>query len=142
MPHLVNDPQYDLYCFNVCDGLHVATTTAEQPWLDEASRMDPYSYNIVVNKDTALQKGIKDGDLIEVESNKGNKVQGRVKLRKAQHPLAAVITGRAGHWSPRMPIARGKGVGFQFLMDNKFRDCDPVTWHPEPCVKVKISKME
>ena len=142
MPHLVKDPQYDLYCFNVCDGLHVATTTAEQPWLDEASRMDPYSYNIVMNKDTALQKGLKDGDLIEVESNKGNKVQGRVKLRKAQHPLTAVITGRAGHWSPRMPIARGKGVGFQFLMDNKFSDCDPVTWHPEPCVKVKVSKIE
>ncbi|RJR40096.1 MAG: molybdopterin-binding protein [Desulfobacteraceae bacterium] len=141
-PHLVNEPGYDFYCFNVCDGLHVATTTAEQPWLDEASRMNPYSYNIVMNRDAAGQKGLKDGDIVELTSDRGNSVRGQLKLRKAQHPQTVVITGRAGHWSHGMPIARGKGVGFQYLMDNKFSDCDPVTWHPEPCVRVKISKMK
>jgi molybdopterin-containing oxidoreductase family molybdopterin binding subunit len=142
MPHLVKDPQYELYCFNVCDGLHAASTTVEQPWLDEAGRMNPYTYNITINTDTAREKGLKDGDVIELESKKGNKVQGRLTLRKAQHPLMAVISGRAGHWSHGLAIAKGKGVGFQFMMDNKFSDCDPVTWHPEPCVKVKISKIK
>jgi molybdopterin-containing oxidoreductase family molybdopterin binding subunit len=140
--HMESGPQYDLYCFNVCDGLHVATTTAEQPWLDEAGRMNPYSFTISMNADTALEKGLKDGDEVELESNKGNKVQGVLKGRKAQHPQTVVIMGRGGHWSNGMPIAKGKGIPFQFLMDNKFSDCCPVTWHPEPCVKVKISKIE
>jgi anaerobic selenocysteine-containing dehydrogenase len=139
-PHLVTDPQYDLYCFNNCDVLHAASTTAEQPWIDEAGGMNPYTYNITMNADVARQKGLKDGDRLELESDKGNKVQGVLKVRE-QHPETITIMGRAGHWSPGLPVARGKGVGFQFLMDNTFRDCCPVTWHPEPCVKVKVAKV-
>jgi anaerobic selenocysteine-containing dehydrogenase len=139
-PHLVTDPQYDLYCFNTCDILHIATTTAEQPWIDEAGGMNPYTYNITMNTRVARKKGLGDGDTIELESTKGHKVQGVLKTRE-QHPETITIMGRAGHWSSGMPIARGKGVPFQFLMDNAFRDCDPVTWHPEPCVKVKVSKV-
>lgn len=141
-PHQVTDPRYDLYCFNVCDSLHVGSTTVEQPWLDEAGRMNPYTYTIAMNADVARQKGLKDGDTTELESDKGNKVQGVLKVRKGQHPQTVTIMGRAGHWSPGMPIARGKGIGFQFLMDNRLRDCDPITWHAEPCVKVKVTKVK
>jgi len=140
-PHLVTDPNYDLYCFNVCDSLHQASTTVEQPWLDEAGRMNPYTFNISMNAGIARRKGLKDGDTIEVESTKGNKVRGVLKVREGQHPQTLVIMGRGGHWSTGMPIARTKGVAYQLLMDNTFRDCDPVTWHPEPCVKVKVSKV-
>ena len=140
-PHQVTDPRYDLYCFNVCDGLHVASITAEQPWLDEAGLMNPYTYNITMNAEVAKQKELKDGDTIEIESSKGNKVEGMLKVRAGQHPQTVVIMGRAGHWSPGLPIARGKGVAFQVLMDNTFRDCDPVSWHAEPCVKVKVKKL-
>jgi len=30
----------------------------EQPWLDEASRMNPYTYNITINARTARKKGM------------------------------------------------------------------------------------
>jgi anaerobic selenocysteine-containing dehydrogenase len=140
-PHLVDDPAYDLYCFNVCDGLHVASTTAQQPWLDEAGRMNPYTYTIAMNAETARQKGLSDYETVRLVSDKGNSVEGVLKLRTAQHPQTIVIMGRAGHWSPGLPIAKGKGIGFQFLMDNSFKDCDPITWHPEPCVKVRVMKV-
>ena len=55
-PHKETDPEYDLYCFSYRDILHTGSTTMEQPWLDEASQMNPYTYNITMNRDAAIKK--------------------------------------------------------------------------------------
>jgi anaerobic selenocysteine-containing dehydrogenase len=141
-PHQVTDTDYDLYCIPFCDSLHVGSASQEQPWLDEASDMNPYTYTITLSANAARQKGLKEGDTIEVESDKGNKVQGVLKMREGQHPQIVTVMSRGGHWASGLPIARGKGPGYQFLMDNRLRDCDPVTGHPEPCVKVKVTKVK
>ena len=51
-------PEYDLYSFSYRDILHNGTYTMEMPWLDEVSRMNPYTYNITMNADTAKKKGL------------------------------------------------------------------------------------
>lgn len=140
-PHLVEDPRYDLYCFCYRDPLHVGSMSMAQPWIDEASRMNPYTYKITMNADTAKQKGIEDGDMIELESDRGNKVQGVVKLRKGQHPQTTAIMGTAGHWAQGQPIARNKGVNFMNLVENRWSDLDPVSMSIEPCVKVSVKKV-
>ncbi|MGA2463424.1 MAG: molybdopterin-dependent oxidoreductase [Thermodesulfobacteriota bacterium] len=139
-PHLVKDPHYDLYCFSYRDPLHSNSHTMEQPWLDELSMMNPYTYKIVMNAGTAKQKGLKEGDIIELESDKGNRVQGMLQVRNAQHSQAVAIMGTAGHWSPSLPIARGKGVHFNSLMELRWDECDPITLSYETCVKVKVNK--
>ena len=58
--HRVKDPGYDLYCFSYRDVLHTGSHTMEQPWIDEASEMNPYTYNITMNADTAQKKGIRE----------------------------------------------------------------------------------
>jgi hypothetical protein len=77
-----------------------------------------------------------------VETDKGNKIQGVLNVREAQHPQTITFMGWGGHWASGMPIARGKGIGIQYLMENRLSDCDPITWHPEPCFKVKVSKVK
>jgi anaerobic selenocysteine-containing dehydrogenase len=141
-PHLVKDPQYDLYCFSYRDPLQANSCTMEQPWIDEASRMNPYTYNIMMNADVAEEKGLKDGDTVELESDKGNKVQGVLKLKKAQHRQAVAIMGTAGHWATGQPIARGKGVHFNSLMELRLDECDPISLAFETCVKVKVTKVK
>jgi molybdopterin-containing oxidoreductase family molybdopterin binding subunit len=141
-PHLVENAEYDLYCFAYRDPLHSNSHTMEQPWLDEVSMMNPYTYNITMNANMAKRKGLKEGDIIELESDKGNKVQGVVQLRKAQHPQAVAIMGTAGHWAPGLPIARGKGVHFNSLMELRWDECDPISLSYETCVKVKVSKVK
>ena len=141
-PHQVADPQYDLYCFSYRDPLHVNSCTMEQPWLDEASRMNPYTYNITMSADMAQQKGLKEGDTIEVESDRGNKVRGVLQVRKGQHPQTVTIMGTAGHWAVGQPIARGKGVNFNSLMELWWSDLDPITFSLESLVKVKVTKVK
>jgi anaerobic selenocysteine-containing dehydrogenase len=141
-PHLVKDPQYDLYSFSYRDIVHTSSSTMETPWLDEVSAMNPYTYNVTMNADTAQKKGLKDGDLIEIESSYGHKVTGTLKTRKGQHPEVLGIMGTAGHWAKGQPIAKGKGTNFNLLMEARLEECDPVTLNLELCLKIKVTKLE
>jgi molybdopterin-containing oxidoreductase family molybdopterin binding subunit len=139
--HRVKDPAYDLYCFSYRDVLHTGSHTMEQPWLDEASEMNPYTYNITMNADTAHKKGIGEGDTVEIESTHGTKVTGPVKLMQGQHPQTMGIAACSGHWGKGMPIARGKGTNFDTLMANDLRHVDPVSLNIETAARVKVRKV-
>lgn len=139
--HKVNDPTYDLYCYSYRDILHSASSTMEQPWLDEASRMNPYTYNITINAATGRNKGLSDGDTIEVETYQGRKVTGTVKLMEGHHPQTLGIAATAGHWAKGQPIARGKGTNFDTLLPMDFEHMDPVCGTIKTAVRVSVKKL-
>ncbi|MEK7353853.1 MAG: molybdopterin-dependent oxidoreductase [Chloroflexota bacterium] len=139
--HKVTDPNYDLYAYSYRDVLHSASHTMEQPWLDEASRMNPYTYSITMNASTAKKKGLKDGDTIELETYLGRKVTGTLKMLEGHHPLAVGIAGTAGHWAIGQPIARGKGTNFDNLLPMDFEHMDPVCGTIETSVRVSVKKV-
>jgi len=138
--HQVDDPSFDLYCLSYRDILHTGSHTMEQPWLDEASRMNPYTYNITMNRSTAKEKGLNDGDIIAIEANTGGKIQGPLKLMEGHHPQTMGIAACNGHWARGMPIARGKGVNFDILMANDLQHVDPISLNIETAVRVKVKK--
>jgi anaerobic selenocysteine-containing dehydrogenase len=140
--HKVTDPKYDLYCYSYRDILHSASMTMEQPCLDEASRMNPYTYNITMNATTGRQKGLKDGDIIEVETYQGRKVTGTLKMLEGHHPLTVGIAATAGHWAKGQPIARGKGTNFDNLLPLDLEHVDPISGNLETAVRVSIRKTE
>ncbi len=138
--HEVTAKEFDLFAFYYRDVLHTDAATQENPWLDEASRMNPWTYNISINADTARQKGIKQGDEIWLESHEGRKVKGKARLTECIHPEAAGIASCAGHWAPGLPIAKGKGVHFNELLENDMRHISPINLNLDLCVKVKAYK--
>ena len=140
-PHLEKDPQYDLYCFSYRDVLHTGSNTMEQPWLDEASRMNPYTYNITMNLDTAKKKGLKDGDTVEIATAYGRKVQGTLKLMEGQHPQTMGIVACSGHWAKGQPIALGKGTNFDILLELDHKHVDPYSHNIETSVRVSVKKV-
>jgi len=140
--HKVKDPKYDLYCYSYRDVLHSASGTMEQPWLDEASRMNPYTYNITMNTGTAKKKDLKDGDTIEVESYMGRKVRGTLKTLEGHHPLAMGIAATAGHFAIGQPVAKGKGTNFDNLIPMDFEHMDPVCGSIETSVRVGVRKID
>ena len=104
--------------------------------------MNPYTYNVTMNAETAREKGLEDGDVVKLESDRGRTVQGVLKTREGQHPQTIAMVGTAGHWAKGQPIARGKGVNFNALMDYKLSDCDPLSLSVEPCIKVRVWKVK
>jgi len=141
-PSLIHqpDPQFDLYCFSYRDTLHSGSFTMEQPWIDEASSMNPYTYNVTLNNATARRKGLKEGDIIEIESTAGFKVTGRLKTLEGQHPQVIGIATCGGHWAKGQPVARKRGTNFNDLIELDQRHLDPVCTTLETCVKARIRK--
>jgi anaerobic selenocysteine-containing dehydrogenase len=139
--HRVSDPSFDLFCFSYRDILHTGSHTMEQPWLDEASRMNPYTYNITISTETAKKKGIREGDLVELESTNGEKVRGPVRVMQGQHPLTVGIAACSGHWAKGMPVAYQKGTNFDTLMACDLAHVDPVSLNIETAARIKVRRI-
>lgn len=140
--HMVKDKEYNLWSFYYRDVLHTNSFTMENPLLDEASHMTPYTYRISINAGMARKKGIKDGDLIWVESSYGKKVKGRANVIEGIMPEALGIAACAGHWAKSMPIAKDKGVFYNDLIEIDYEHMDPGNLNMDLCAKVKIYKAE
>ncbi len=138
--HMVKDKQYDLWSFYYRDVLHTNSFTMENPLLDEASQMTPYSYNISLNASTARRKGIKNGDLIWLESSYGRKVKGKANVTEGIMPEAVGIAACAGHWTKGMPLALNKGTFYNDLIEIDYEHMDPANLNMDLCAKVKVYK--
>jgi anaerobic selenocysteine-containing dehydrogenase len=139
-PHKERRREYDLYAFSYRDVLHTGTWTMQLPYIDEASRMNPYTYTITMNIDTARKKGLRDGDAIWVENNHGHKVKGVLQTMEGMHPECLGIAACSGHWAKNMPIARGKGTHFNVLLEADLEHSCPLTVGLETCTKAKVYK--
>jgi len=140
--HCCTTPGFDLYAFYYRDSVHANSFTMENPWLDEAAQLDPYSYTIALNAQTGASKGLIDGQYVWVESEAGRRIKGRVKLSQAVHPEGLAIAACAGHWGDGMPIAKGKGVFFNDLLEIDWDHCSPVNLNLDLCARVKVRPVE
>ena len=118
--HEVTDASFDLFAFYYRDTIQANGFTMENPWIDEVARMDPFSYRIAINAETARRKGLRDDDKVWLETVTGRRVTGRIKLTEGIHTEAVGIAACAGHWSKDQPIARGKGIFFNDLLELDF----------------------
>ncbi len=83
--------------------------TVDNPWLYEMTkRFDPYVMNVMISTEAAKARGIKDGDLVVVQSGStGLKVEGEAKVTECIHPKTIAIGGQYGHYSRHMnPLTR------------------------------------
>jgi len=134
------DSEYDLLAFSYRDILHTNNTTFQNPYVDEVSRMCPYTFTITLNTTMARERGFKDGDIIIIENKYGVKEKGIVKTMEAQSPKVIGIAGQGGLWADGRPIAKGKGANFCKLLPSKLKYFDPVAGNMETAVAVKIYK--
>jgi anaerobic selenocysteine-containing dehydrogenase len=140
--HCCQAPGFDLYAFYYRDSIHTNSFTMENPWLDEAAQLDPYSYTIAINTEVGRRKGLQDGALIIVQTETGRNVKGRVKLTQGIHPEGLGIAACAGHWGDGMPVAKGKGVFFNELLELDWKHVSPINFNLDLCVRVKVTPVE
>ncbi|MFC1814536.1 molybdopterin-dependent oxidoreductase [Thermodesulfobacteriota bacterium] len=99
-------PEYDFYVTITRSMQCGWGINVDNPWLIELGLHDLTQQSIVMNKGTAQQRGIKEGDEVWVESQVG-KVKGRVKLIEGIRPDTILMIGQYGQWAT--PIAKDTG---------------------------------
>ena len=125
----------------VHDILHNATGTQGLPWLFEASEMNPFTFNICINAQTAKGKGIKEGDIVFMENQLGKRIKVPVHLVEGIHPETIALTCGTGHWL-ESNLACGKGGHLNTLLESDLPHHDPIGMSIETAVRVKIYKAE
>ncbi len=139
--HECHKPGFDFFAFYYRDTLHTNSYTMENAWLDEAARLDPFSYAIAINTKSAQALGLANGDVIALESETGRKITGPVRLTEGIHPEGIGVAALAGHWAKGLPVAKGKGVFFNDLLELTWDRISPVNLGLDICVKVKVTKV-
>ena len=114
----------------------------ENRWGDEGGQLDPYTYAVTINTDSGANKGLSDGQMVWVETETGRKVKGKLKLSQVVHPEGLGIAACAGHWGEGMPVAKGKGVFFNDLLELDWEHSSPVNLNLDLCVRVKLRAVE
>jgi anaerobic selenocysteine-containing dehydrogenase len=110
----------------------------ENPWIDEICERTN-AYDILLNETAGTAKGIRDGDMVWLESPI-QKIKVKVKLTQCIHPKAVGVGGHFGHWSAGMPVARGKGINFNSLLPTDIEHIDMISSALDHCVQVKVYK--
>ena len=110
----------------------------ENPWIDELCE-ETGAYRILLNSAVGKAKGIADGDAVWLESPV-QKVKAIAKLTDCVHPEAVGVGGHFGHFSPGMPISKGKGVNMNSLCPNDLDRIDFISNALDHCVEVKVYK--
>ena len=130
-------PEYDLYAVNY-KSLCAFSHTNTNPLLMEYIELEPYIGKIWMNAETCRKKGLKDGDVVWVESKVG-RVKGVVKASECIHHECVGIAGNFGSMFEH-PIAKGKYPHFNALLPRGIRYQEPVGGAMEMGVRVKVYK--
>ena len=128
-----------LYAVNFKLPFHTFSYTAGNPWLSDLSDRHPYATKVLISSQAAEARGIKNGDIIRVESSAG-KVKGEAWVSQCVHPEVIGIGGVFGHWAKGMPVAKGKGTHFNALLPVDMTRIDPVSTALDACVRVEVFK--
>ncbi len=96
-------PEYDMYAVHYKTLLHAMATFMDNPWIAEVFKtFDPYTMSIMIHAEPAKKRGIKQGDLIWVESPFG-KTKAEAVITQLTRPDTVCIAGLFGASSPKMP---------------------------------------
>jgi anaerobic selenocysteine-containing dehydrogenase len=143
-PEFNAPPEYDVWALNWKTQPHPYRTgdVTSNVWIHEVmANFNPYEYAVWLNVDTAKRKGLKDGDIVWVESRYG-KTKGRLKVTNLIHPAAVGVPGIAGFGSSQEDPIVSEGPYFNVLcsMDEALEQLDPISGAIEEGPACKVYK--
>jgi anaerobic selenocysteine-containing dehydrogenase len=141
-PLLEAPAEYDLMATNWKSNTHTMGFTQDNPYLMEISALhDPYLAAVWMNKATAEARGLKQGDLVWVESyNTGKRQRGPVYLSEAVHDDSVMFGMTANNWSRHMNPDSQAGMIYNLLVSTDHKYIDPISGGIEVHSVVKVYK--
>mgnify|MGYP005632419383 CR=1 FL=1 len=139
--HHEEGDEYDLLIVNFKVPFQTQSISQQNIWLDEVSRANPYTYNVMMHPSAAARKGLEDGERVLVESHHG-KDEGTLKVTEIVHPECLGIPATLGHWARNLHVAAKKGTSFNTLLPPpNVKRIDTLSGQVDTCVRVRVTKL-
>jgi molybdopterin-containing oxidoreductase family molybdopterin binding subunit len=135
----VSKAGYDLFVVNYKLPYHSLSYTSHNSLLAQLSERDPHAYSVLLNEETALKKGVRDGDWVRLETVEGYAEEGRALLTKLVHPEVIGIAGCFGRKSKGLALSHGKGVHFNTFVPHALERIDSLSAALDSCSRVRVS---
>jgi anaerobic selenocysteine-containing dehydrogenase len=135
--------EFDLYAVNWKIGGRAFGMggVEEIPWLREIEHLfDPTVDVILINSQTAANKGLQEGDKIICESQYGGRVDGIAHLTELIHLSGVGFAGNFGHVAPLMGAPAREGLNYNRLLSADDGIFDPVIGAIDATPAVKVYK--
>ena len=131
---------FDLYLIAYKSYLTTYADMATNPIIVDLARHDPYHFFIMMNRQTAQQKGLVDGDLVWLESRLA-KEEGRVRLTEGIHPRTVAVSQGFGRMT-RHPVAPGKGLKYNPHLPIELSYSGMIGGSMETAARVRVYKKD
>ncbi|MBI3779736.1 MAG: molybdopterin-dependent oxidoreductase [candidate division NC10 bacterium] len=122
--------EYPLYLINWKEASHTHTRTQNNAWLLEIKPENP----LVIHPDTATRYGVKDEEVVWIESPYG-KVKAKLKVSRRIHPDVVGLQHGFGHTALGR-LAKGRGTSDSSLRPTKSDPLSGQASHKEACVRI------
>jgi anaerobic selenocysteine-containing dehydrogenase len=119
-----------------------STTTQYNPWLAELSQRHRLALYVTLNRKTAGEHGIADGDEIELVGTNGYTARGVARVSECVHPEVAAIASCFGHWSHDQPPGATQGVNFNAFVPLDVSGMEMLSGDFDQCALITIRKLK
>jgi molybdopterin-containing oxidoreductase family molybdopterin binding subunit len=129
-----------LYLVNYKLPFQTSTTTQYNPWLAELSQRHRLALYVTMNSKTAAERGIGDGEEIELVGTNGYTARGMARVSECVHPDVAAVASCFGHWSRYLPPGATGGINFNAFVPLDVRGMEMLSGDFDQCALVTIRK--
>jgi len=128
--------EYDMYAISFKSNIINFADTVTVSWINEICDKDPNHQGILINRETAENKGIKDGDLIEVESVE-DKIVGIARLTEGIHPEVVGISNFITRWKGHPNIKTNTPFNALLPSSSEYLDFSTGTYETDARVRIR-----
>jgi len=136
---LHDEKDYDMYAITFKDHICNFAESTSMAWIQEVAEKMPDHMGVLINPLTAKEKGLKNGDAINIESPFG-KIQGNARLTEGVHPQVIAISNVLNRWAQH-PIVKKNNTHFNKLLSTKLEHTCNQSGSLESAARVRISKV-
>ena len=139
-PVLREPPEYDLYAISFKEIQINFGETLGNPWIDDIAYGDPVHATILMNARTGAARGLKSGDMVQLDSPYGH-IFGRISLSQGVHPETVAVSNSLTRIANQHKGVRPGGGNFNELLPADLRNTDACSSQLESVARVKLTKL-
>ncbi len=132
--------EFDLYAITFKEVQLNFGESLGNPWIDDIVFRDPVHTTFLLNAKTAADKGLAEGDIVQLDSPYGN-IFGQISLSQGVHPETVAVSNALSRMAGVHSNVRHGGGHFNELLPADLRNTDACSSQPETVARVKISKL-